>query len=67
MSKPAPTYTLDAEKDGQFFEDHGLTAEQIAAARANAPRLGITIISVTEEVAVSPADLAPFGIAAVSS
>lgn len=55
-----PTYTLDATKDGRYFEDHGLTAEQVAAARANADRLGITILSVTEEVAVTPGDLAPF-------
>jgi hypothetical protein len=58
----AATYTLDAEKNGQYFEDHGLTAEQIANARANADRLGITILSVTEEVAVDPSNLAPFGI-----
>jgi hypothetical protein len=62
MSNTAATYTLDAEKDGQYFEDHGLTADQIAAARANADRLGITILSVTEEVAVSSSDLAPFGV-----
>jgi hypothetical protein len=56
------TYTLDAEMNGQYFEDHGLTAAEVAAARSNADRLGITIIRVTEEVTVSIADLAPFGI-----
>jgi hypothetical protein len=57
----AATYTLDAEMNGQYFEDRGLTADEIAAARANADRLGITILNVTEEVAVDPSDLAPFG------
>lgn len=55
------TYTLDAQlPDGRYVEDHGLTAAQIEAARANAPRLGITILSVTEETPVSVDDLSPF-------
>lgn len=58
------TFTLDAMKDGRHHEDHGLTEEQVANARANAERLGITIVSVTEEVAVSMADLAVFGVEA---
>jgi hypothetical protein len=58
----AATYTLDAEMNGQYFSDYGLTAAEIAAARANAGRLGITILAVIEERPVSAADLAPFGV-----
>ena len=57
------TYTLDAEKDGQFFEDHGLTVAQIEVAKVNAPRLGITILSITEETAVDVSALRAFGVA----
>jgi len=63
MNDTATTYTLDAYKDGMYFEDHGLTAAEIAAARVNADRLGITILAVTEERLeshISPLDLAPF-------
>lgn len=57
------TYTLDTlTPDGKHASDYGLTAEQVAAARVNAPRLGITILAVVEERPVSPGDLAPFGI-----
>jgi hypothetical protein len=61
------TYILDAAKDGKYFSDYGLTADQIQAARANAPRLGITILAVTEEVPVSPSDLSPFFTPAAST
>lgn len=45
------TYTLDAQMpDGTYREDHGLTAEEVANARINAPRLGITILNVAEEI-----------------
>jgi hypothetical protein len=60
-----PTFTLDATRDGMRFEDHGLTADEVAAARVNAPRLGIEILAVTEESRVTPADLAAFGIEAL--
>jgi hypothetical protein len=63
MSNTATTYTLDAEMNGRYFEDHGLTEAQVTAARSNAARLGVTILRVSEEVAVSAADLAPFGVA----
>jgi hypothetical protein len=53
-------YTLDATKDGRYFEDHGLTADQVDAARTNADQLGITILSITEEREVDLTDLAPF-------
>lgn len=43
-------FTLDAEKDGRYFSDSGLTADEVAAARTNADRLGITILAVNEEV-----------------
>lgn len=56
------TYTLDVMKDGRYFEDHGLSAEQVATARLNADRLGITILSVTEETEIDPSHLAPFGV-----
>lgn len=54
------TYTLDAYKDGRYYEDHGLTAEEVAAAVGNAPSLGIIILSISEEKPVSPEDLRPF-------
>jgi len=57
-----PTYTLDAMKDGHYFEDHGLTEQQIVNAYANAERLGITILSVTEETPIDPASLRAFGV-----
>jgi fructoselysine-6-P-deglycase FrlB-like protein len=46
---------------GKYFSDSGLTAEQVAAAKANAARFGVEILSVTEERDVSVSDLAPFG------
>jgi hypothetical protein len=60
------TFTVDAVKDGVYYEDHGVTAAQVAQARANAPRLGITIIAVTEETPVDAAALAAFGAAGVA-
>lgn len=50
------TYTLDAEKDGTYFADSGLTAAEVANARANAERLGITILNVTEETELMSLD-----------
>lgn len=54
------TYTLDAVIDGRYHSDSGLTAHQIANAYANADRLGVTIIAVTEETPLDPDQLAPF-------
>ena len=45
----AKTFTLDAMKDGKYFEDHGLTQEQVNNAKKNAEGLGITILGITEE------------------
>lgn len=56
------TYTLDALKDGKYHSDYGLTAAEVAAARANADRLGVTILAVNEERPVSMSDLRPFGV-----
>jgi hypothetical protein len=60
ITRPAVTYTLDAIVDGRHHSDYGLTAQQIANARANADRLGVTIIAIVEETAVQPGHLAPF-------
>ena len=58
-----PTYTLDAEKDGRYFSDYGLTEQEVANARANASRLGITILAVIDEsTPVDPAALKAFGV-----
>lgn len=54
------TYTLDAIVNGRYHSDSGLTAQQIANAYANADRLGVTIIAVTEETPLDPSHLAPF-------
>lgn len=59
----APTFTLDARlPDGTLAEEHGVSAEDVARARINAPRLGIEILSVTEETPVDPSALRMFGI-----
>lgn len=65
-TRPAPapvTFTLDARlPNGAFAEDHGLSAEDVARARVNAPRLGIEILAVTEETPVDVSALRSFGV-----
>ena len=62
-STPAPTYTIDARlPNGTLAEDHGVSAEDVARARINAPRLGIEILAVTEETPVDLSALAVFGV-----
>ena len=57
------TFTIDARlPDGSFAEEHGVSAEDIARARINAPRLGIEILSVTEETPVDVSALRVFGV-----
>ena len=53
------TFTIDVQfEDGHFGEDHGLTAVEIANAIANAPKLGLRVLAVTEEGDyLSPANL----------
>lgn len=55
------TYTLDTRTPtGAYATDRGLTTEQVAAARANAPRLGIEILAVfrdDEPVPMSERDM----------
>lgn len=62
----ATTYTLDGiQDDGVLFTDRGLTAEQVASARANAERFGIRILNVfADNKPYAATDLAPFGIKA---
>lgn len=58
----AQTFTVDSRMNGRLYEDHGVTAEQVANARLNAARMGVEILAVTEETQVDPAALAVFGV-----
>lgn len=63
MSTETPTFTIDARlSDGTLAEEHGVSAEDVARARINAPRLGIEILSVTEETPVDASALRAFGV-----
>lgn len=57
-----PTYTVDSRMNGKFYSDYGVTAEQVAAARVNAPKMGVEIIAVVEEVPVQVEALEAFGV-----
>jgi hypothetical protein len=59
----APTFTIDVRlPNGAYAEDHGVSAADVARARVNASRLGIEILSVTEETLVDVSALRVFGV-----
>jgi hypothetical protein len=54
------TFTLDARlPNGAYASDSGLTEQEVANARANAPKLGIEILNVfrDDEPLMSEADM----------
>lgn len=50
--------------DGERMTDVDLTEEMVERAKANAPRLGITIDYIEEQPAIDPSALRIFGVTA---
>ena len=59
----ASTFTIDVRlPNGAFAEEHGVSAADVERARINAERLGIEILSVTEETPVDVSSLRVFDV-----